>query len=150
MACVVRRGVVKPWVRVVERQRLLDGTIPVSGAFCRPEDPFRTPANGKGHSRYSTVTHEQGWAPGCTCGAPRTSATVFDPFVGSGTVAAVACVLGRHGVGLDLSYSYLHDIAVPRIAPTYTQPDLFHVPTVSQAVPVAPQLSLYNEEQLSS
>ena len=33
--------------------------------------------------------------------------TVLDPFVGSGTVCAVAARLGRHGVGFDLNGAYL-------------------------------------------
>ncbi|MBE9479821.1 MAG: hypothetical protein IMY80_07630, partial [Chloroflexi bacterium] len=35
-------------------------------------------------------------------------ATIFDPFVGSGTTLQVARALGRSGVGLDLSLEYLH------------------------------------------
>lgn len=40
---------------------------------------------------------------------------VFDPFVGSGTTLLVARNLGRHGIGLDLSYNYLHDNARERL-----------------------------------
>lgn len=43
---------------------------------------------------------------------------VFDPFAGSGTTVAVAVKLGRHGVGLDLSGTYLHENAEPRVAAT--------------------------------
>jgi site-specific DNA-methyltransferase (adenine-specific) len=38
---------------------------------------------------------------------------VLDPFVGSGTVVAVAQRLGRRGVGVDLSYQ---DLAKERTA----------------------------------
>lgn len=43
---------------------------------------------------------------------------VFDPFVGSGTTVAVAVKLGRRGIGLDLSDTYLHENAEPRVAAT--------------------------------
>ena len=46
---------------------------------------------------------------------------VLDPFVGSGTTAAVAQKHGRKSVGVDLNKEYL-DIAIKRI--TSTQPRL--------------------------
>ena len=105
-----------PYRRIVDRQRLLDGHIPVSGTFARPDEPFRIPPNGKGHYRYTTQTTQQGWAPGCQCaaGAP-VPAIVLDPFVGSGTTLLVARALGRHGIGCDLSWPYLHDQARTRL-----------------------------------
>lgn len=42
-------------------------------------------------------------------------ATILDPFAGSGTTGVVARQLGRHFVGLDLSYQYLHDQARARL-----------------------------------
>ena len=45
---------------------------------------------------------------GCSLGG-----LVLDPFVGSGTVVAVAQRLGRRGVGVDLSYQ---DLAKARTA----------------------------------
>lgn len=57
-----------------------------------------------------------GWAPGCSCNAgPPRPCIVCDPFIGSGTTALVARALGRHAVGLDLSYPYLRDQARPRL-----------------------------------
>lgn len=41
-------------------------------------------------------------------------AIVLDPFVGSGTTVLVAKQLGRRGIGLDLSFSYLRDQARER------------------------------------
>jgi len=41
---------------------------------------------------------------------------VLDPFVGSGTTVAEAIRLGRHGIGLDLSGTYLHELATERTA----------------------------------
>jgi DNA modification methylase len=105
-----------PWVRVVKRQRLLDGTMPVHGAFCRPEDPFRAPVNGTDHRRYSTVTSELGWRPTCAHpDAPVVPATVLDPFCGSSTTLLVARELRRYSIGIDLSWTYLHDISRKRL-----------------------------------
>lgn len=45
----------------------------------------------------------------CACptpDAPTTPATVLDPFCGTGTVPGVARILGRHGIGIDLSHDY--------------------------------------------
>ncbi len=42
-------------------------------------------------------------------------AVVLDPFVGSGTTLLVARTLGRCGVGLDLSFDYLHAQARQRL-----------------------------------
>lgn len=47
--------------------------------------------------------------------APTIPAIVLDPFVGSGTTLVVARALGRSGIGLDLSFSYLKDQATPRL-----------------------------------
>ena len=55
------------------------------------------------------------WEPSCGCAADSVPATVLDPFVGSGTTCAVAQMLGRRSVGIDLSEDYLLNIARPRI-----------------------------------
>lgn len=46
----------------------------------------------------------------CACpdaSAPTRPAVVLDPFVGTGTVSMMARVMGRYGVGIDLSRDYL-------------------------------------------
>ena len=43
----------------------------------------------------------------CVLAGSRMGDTVFDPFVGSGTVVGVAERLGRNGVGTDLKWDYL-------------------------------------------
>lgn len=49
-----------------------------------------------------------GYACACpTPDAPTRPAVVLDPFCGTGTVPAVAHLLGRHGIGTDLSNDYL-------------------------------------------
>lgn len=104
-----------PYRRVVERQRLLDGHTPVSGAFSRPEEPFRIPPNGVGHWRYTTQTTDHGFEATCRCDAGSAPSVVLDPFAGSGTVGLVARDLGHHAVLCDLSWPYLHDIARERL-----------------------------------
>ena len=56
-----------------------------------------------------------GYRPTCTCNAGTSSGIVFDPFVGSGTTVATAIQLGRKGIGLDLSLTYLYENAKDRI-----------------------------------
>lgn len=57
-----------------------------------------------------------GWKKVCGCLTEEVvPATVLDPFVGSGTTVATALQLGRHGVGIDLSETYLRENAIPRI-----------------------------------
>ena len=68
------------------------------------------------HSRNHTTI---GWQPTCTCpAADPVPAIVLDPFAGSGATLLVARKLGRRGVGLDLSYSYLHEQARERLGLT--------------------------------
>ena len=71
-----------------------------------------------------TRTAERGWGDrefqrgvtatitGYACACPDTSAStrpavILDPFTGTGTTPAVAHILGRHGIGIDLSADYL-------------------------------------------
>ena len=53
-------------------------------------------------SKLVTVHRFDQWTP-----APTRPAVVLDPFCGTGTVPLVASVLGRHGIGVDLSRDYL-------------------------------------------
>lgn len=72
-----------------------------------------------------------GWRPTCNCPGldgdspgsvcadeenwPTVPCVVYDPFMGSGTVAAVAARLGRDYIGSELSADYLKHQARPRI-----------------------------------
>jgi hypothetical protein len=97
--------------------------------------------NGHPHANPFPAPQTTGWHPTCQCfygpgyAAP-VPATVLDPFVGSGTTVLTASALGRHSIGLDLSWSYLSTIARPRVmaalaaaqerqAEQDAQPDLF-------------------------
>ncbi len=48
-----------------------------------------------------------GWVRGCKCAGDPVPATVLDPFLGSGTTAAVAIELGRRAVGIELNPEYV-------------------------------------------
>lgn len=72
----------------------------------------RVNSGGQSQSVYTSTD----WSPTCTCGAPGDgTSVVLDPFCGSATTVLVARELGHHGVGLDLSDPYLHDIARQRL-----------------------------------
>jgi DNA modification methylase len=101
-----------PWERVVEKV----------GEITRRWSGRDTPTftenfrhdNGRTTQRVMATT---GWQPACTCPpADPVPCTVLDPFAGSGTTLLVARQLGRHSVGLDLSYAYLHDQARARLS----------------------------------
>ena len=64
--------------------------------------------DGAGYPVTRSRTTITGYA--CACPdttAPTRPAVVLDPFAGTGTVPAVAHILGRHGIGIDLSADYL-------------------------------------------
>lgn len=64
------------------------------------------------------ITKTIGWQPTCSCpdndGSGR--CVVFDPFCGTGKTVIEAERLGRVGIGMDLSWEYLSDIAKKRCA----------------------------------
>ena len=55
--------------------------------------------------------------PCILAGCPK-DGIVLDPFVGSGTTVKVAIALGRQGIGLDLKFDYLNELARKRISET--------------------------------
>jgi hypothetical protein len=93
---------------VVTSQRLLDGHIPVTGAFARPDEPRRAPANGIGHPRYSTQRTVGHALPTCTCmtNLPPVPGKVLDCFAGASTTLLVARALCRQGLGIEASPTY--------------------------------------------
>lgn len=57
-----------------------------------------------------------GWEKSCKCNTDAIlPCLVLDPFMGSGTTAAVCIDNGRHAIGIDLSEAYLREQAIPRI-----------------------------------
>jgi DNA modification methylase len=95
----------KPWVREsivtnVPERETRDNRISVI--------PGRDHASRMNSKAMVKVDREfTGWQPTCGCNAETVSATVLDPFAGSGTTLAVAQRLGRRAIGTDLSAEYL-------------------------------------------
>ena len=61
----------------------------------------------------------------CILAGSAEGGTVLDPFFGSGTTGLVAYRHGRKFVGIELSKTYLDDIAIPRIERERKQLKLF-------------------------
>ena len=61
----------------------------------------------------------------CILAGSAEGGTVLDPFFGSGTTGLVAYRHGRKFVGIELSQTYLDDIAIPRIEQERKQLKLF-------------------------
>jgi hypothetical protein len=75
-------------------------------------------------SLYAAPRRELGWEPTCTCPkADPVPCLVLDPFAGSGTTLAVAKMLGRDYVGIELNPDYLPLIAERVRRPTEWQAD---------------------------
>lgn len=66
-------------------------------------------------SQGAPIKRTIGWRPTCEHNEGPIPATVCDPFSGSGTSMLVARLLGRHGIGIDISEEY-HKQAVRRIS----------------------------------
>lgn len=62
----------------------------------------------------SPLITDNGFFPTCKCNAEITQSIVLDPFCGSGTVGEVCRNTGRKFVGIDLSSTYLHELAAQR------------------------------------
>jgi DNA modification methylase len=103
-----------PWRRTVEKT----GDIPRrwSGNDTPTyQDNYRCDNGRSTQATYTTT----GFIPTCPCGAPGDGKAVcFDPFCGSGTTVLVARELGHHGLGMDLSWDYLQNIARERLGLT--------------------------------
>ena len=116
-----------PWARCVEREHVGDHTKRgTSGADAAVRETGRSgrAAGGVLSNSYPDGVKAPttlGWRP--TCGCPKIasqlsypdSATVLDPFLGSGTTLLVARKLGRNGIGIELSEAYA-EMARQRIA----------------------------------
>jgi hypothetical protein len=104
-----------PWRRLAEKTDQIDQSANGSRF-----DKGKTSTNGQGRTqegeRFSNVT--TGWAPGCECpdAAQVQPAIVLDPFSGSGTTGKAALRLGRSYIGVDLSASYLDELAPERLS----------------------------------
>ena len=76
------------------------------------QDATDSTANRRKGSLNDMVLDKDTTITGYACACPDTTAptrpaVILDPFSGTGTTAAVAHILGRHGIGIDLSADYL-------------------------------------------
>ena len=101
------------WARVVDIGKVISTGGSKTGARASNLDVVsvvgQTPDNAYNTGIFQAHEHiTNGFRPTCNCGHDISiPATVFDPFVGSGTTLLVARKLGRSGVGIDLSMPYL-------------------------------------------
>lgn len=101
-----------PWVRVTERSATLEQGRNVPGLGMTHDRTLRNHIAG-GDGTSSTLHHNvtkqtTGWRPTCDHADARpVPCVVLDPFMGSGTVAAVAVSLGRHYIGFELNPAYV-------------------------------------------
>ena len=111
-------GCGKPYERVVVR---VGGVVTDKQEDTNRDRSFDWSRNGKagsGSTLDGTIALKEtvGWQRTCGCKTDAvTPVVVLDPFVGSGTTVVTALELGRIGVGIDLSETYLREIAIPRI-----------------------------------
>ena len=78
--------------------------------------------NGTMPSLHAAPRREMGWQPTCQCPkATPVPCLVLDPFAGSGTTLAVAKMLGRDYVGIELNPAYLELITARVRGPTLRQ-----------------------------
>ena len=111
-----------PWERVVEREdkgwdgsRYGERVVNASGGAISGGTAKST--LGSSHGRLTADYATVGWQPTCSCDAgDPVPAVVLDPFAGSGTTGEACRYLPhpRKFAGLDLSPTYLHDLAAVR------------------------------------
>lgn len=104
-----------PWTRKVERTAL---PLRPQSDSVRGHSPSSHRASGKQpqHGSMAVSVSTVGFAPACRCPvAVPVPCIVLDPFCGSSTTNLVARALGRHSIGLDLSYVYLQREARERL-----------------------------------
>ncbi|WJQ84575.1 DNA methyltransferase [Brevibacillus brevis] len=75
-------------------------------------------------------TQTVGWEPTCRCDNTNGSGhcVVFDPFMGSGTTAVVAKMIGRNYVGIEFNPEYIQ-LAESRIRRETAQMNIFEFGT---------------------
>lgn len=106
----------KSWERVIESQSSWQERK-ANGAGSGSKSFGHNTEHGQGMSHdLSSTRRSIGFRQSCACPpADPVPCVVLDPFAGSGTTPQVARQLGRHAIGLDLSYAYLHDQARARL-----------------------------------
>jgi hypothetical protein len=93
-----------PWWKAYKAENSLGDYLAGNGLEASASGKQRAARNGIPEGPKTVIT---GYA--CACPdteAPATPGVVLDPFSGTGTTAMVASVLGRIGIGVDLSADY--------------------------------------------
>jgi hypothetical protein len=104
-----------PWVRVVESKEYGALGPEQVGHDADIVGMRRNKLGGQKEWDNYVPPRTLGWEPGCPCAAgDPVPCLVLDPFLGSGTTAAVAIELGRDAVGCELNPAY-RDLARQRI-----------------------------------
>ena len=91
-----------PWKRVTETQYDNPGNRSTNGPRSTENREFTPGFEQRLEKRTATL----GWEPTCSCDAAAQPSLVLDPFLGSGTTAAVAIATGREYVGYEISENY--------------------------------------------
>jgi len=125
--CCVECG--SPWERVVDYKANYEKREPAHA-------PNNCPTKVDSTGWKPPTINQIGWQPTCKCETPGTRdcalagrgdyCTVLDPFFGSGTTGIVAHKHGRKFIGIELSETYLNEIAIPRIEKETWQMRLFN------------------------
>lgn len=127
-ACVVCGA---PWKRVVEKKT----TNPRLAVGYTQNCTKRNDGDRPG-SYMDGETKTIGWEPTCHHRDKEVRpCIILDPFMGSGTTAAVGIVNGCWTWGIDLSEEYLRNNAIPRIEGVLSRPAWHHlIPKVRAAI----------------
>lgn len=105
-----------PWARIIDSKQ-----IKRKRPNDRTDRHHQEGMNSCGNTVAGTETKTLGWKATCACGLEETvPCVVYDPFMGSGTVAAVAARLGRNYMGTEINADYIDKQARPRIAEAET------------------------------
>jgi hypothetical protein len=108
----------RPWARVIERRG--GKSIAVGKSVAKREQGLATAFSGYDDGSSCPSFSTLGWRPTCQCADADDPipAVVLDPFAGTGTTLMAARKLGRKGVGMELSPSYI-PLAVKRLGGPY-------------------------------
>lgn len=119
----------KPVERVVEKKKTPRNELSQDDPRYRPNRYIKNKYADELREGYEcgmySETKTTGWQPGCKCNAGTKPCVVLDPFGGSCTTAVVAHKHGRKFVMVELSETYIKDIAIPRIVRATRQMRMF-------------------------
>jgi DNA modification methylase len=116
----------KPWKRVVEKTGGTTGKswVPHKEELTKGMSEKNSSLMQRSWENGAYQVNTVGWSPSCQCGKEPIPGVVLDPFIGSGTVAAVAYRLGRDYLGIELNPNYIA-MSQKRLAMTPAQKELF-------------------------